>query len=159
MISASNTTPILSLHKIGKLSLLREIFGKIYIPAAVYNEIAVGKDKVGYNLLEAVDYIQMKQIQNFLAADLLRSQLDIGESEAIVLARELNANILIMDEKKGRRIAQANGQKIIGTVGILQVAKNRGLIRDLKAILDELIIAGVWIDRKLYQDVLDDESK
>jgi len=129
MMVVSNTTPILSLYKINRLDLLQELFGNVYVPAAVYDEIAImGKDKLGNELFENFDFIKVKQVQNTFAAGLLKSQLDCGETEAIVLAKELDANILILDEKKARRIAQANGQRIIGTIGILQIAKNKGLI-------------------------------
>ena len=155
MIAVSNTTPILSLYKIGQLHLLRDLFSQIFVPTAVYNEIAVlGKVKHGHESLDTASYIHVKAIQNILAANLLRSQLDYGEAEAIVLARELGADILILDEKKARKVAQANSQPVIGTIGILQVAKNKGLISDMKTQLDGLIANGIWIDRRLYQATL-----
>jgi predicted nucleic acid-binding protein len=125
------------------------------VPTAVYNEIAVlGKGKQGHESLDTASYIHVKVIQNILAASLLRSQLDYGEAEAIVLARELGADILILDEKKALKVAQANSQPVIGTIGILQAAKNKGLISDMKTQLDGLIANGIWIDRRLYQATL-----
>ena len=127
---------------------------------AVYNEIAVlGKGKQGHDALDAADYICMKQIQNVLAANVLRSQLDYGESESIVLAKELGADILMLDEKKARKVAQANSQPVIGTIGVLQAAKDKGLINDMKSHLDGLIANGIWIDRKLYQTVLQNNGE
>ena len=155
MIVVSNTTPILSLYKIGQLHLFRALFGQVFVPMAVYNEITVlGKGKQGHDALDAVDYICMREIQNVLAANLLRSQLDSGESESIVLTRELGADVLMLDEKKARKIAQASAQPVIGTIGVLQAAKDRGLISDMKTYLDGLITNGIWIDRRLYQAVL-----
>ena len=155
MIAVSNTTPILSLYKIGQLHLLRVLFGQVYVPMAVYNEIAVlGKGKQGHDVLDTIDYICMRKIQNILAANLLRPHLDYGEAESIVLARELGADVLLLDEKKARKVANANSQPVIGTIGILQAAKDKGLIMDMKTHLDGLIMNGIWIDGKLYQAVL-----
>ena len=155
MIVVSNTTPILSLYKIGKLNILQSLFGQVTVPMAVYDEIAVaGKGKQGHDELEKADYILIKEINNVFAANLLRSQLDQGEAEAIVLAVELGANILLLDEKKARRIAQASTQPVIGTLGILQTAKDRELIPDIKTPLDSLIANGIWIDESLYRLVL-----
>lgn len=160
MIAVSNTTPILSLYKIGKLHLLNDLFGQVLVPSAVYNEIAVlGKGKPGYDVFAAADYIGVHPVQSTLAADLLRPQLDYGEAEAIVLARELEANILLLDEMKARKVAQANSQMIIGTVGILQAAKRKGIIPNVKSCLDELIEQGIWIDGRLYQSVLDNNGE
>ena len=155
MIVVSNTTPILSLFKIGKLNLLQSLFGQVTVPMAVYDEIVVaGKGKQGHDEIEKADYILIKEIGNVFAARLLRSQLDRGEAEAIVLAGELGANLLLLDEKKARRIAQASAQSVIGTLGILQTAKDRGLIPDIKTPLDSLIANGIWIDKSLYSLVL-----
>ncbi|MDR2570411.1 MAG: DUF3368 domain-containing protein [Oscillospiraceae bacterium] len=153
MIVISNTTPILSLYKIGQLDLFESLFGQVTIPTAVCNEISVlGKD--GHDLLDKTGYINVEAVQNTLAASMLRSQLDYGEAEVIVLADELGAGLLLIDEKKARKVAQANSMNIIGTIGILQAAKQKGLISDIKSQLDSLIASGIWIDRKLYQAVL-----
>ena len=155
MIVVSNTTPILSLYKIGQLGLLQGLFNQVIVPLAVHKEISVlGKGKQGDGILDITNYIHVKGIQNVLAANLLRSQLDYGEAEAIVLAQELMADVLILDEKKARKIAQANSQQVIGTIGILQAAKNKGLISNIKTHLDALISNNIWIDQKLYQIVL-----
>ncbi|MDR1702971.1 MAG: DUF3368 domain-containing protein [Sporomusaceae bacterium] len=155
MIVVSNTTPLISLFRIGQIELLKILFEKVFIPIAVYKEIVVlGQGKHGSDILGALDYITVQDIQNKLAVGLLQSQLDYGEAEAIVLANELDADILILDEKKARKAAQANFQKIIGTVGILQIAKNKGIIPNMKICLDALISNNIWIEEKLYKRVL-----
>ena len=160
MIVVSNTTPILSLHKIGRIGLLQELLGQVIVPTAVYNEIAVlGRDKPGYNMLDSAKYIQVKDVQNALSVSLLRSQLDCGEAEAIILAKELGAELLILDEKKARKVAQANSQRVIGTIGILQAAKDKGIIPNMRTSLDNLLANGIWIDRKLYQTILEANSE
>ena len=127
---------------------------------AVYNEIVVlSKGKHGYDALDNNDNFHVKQNQNILAINLLRFQLDYGESEAIVLAIELEADILLLDEKKARKVAQVNSQPVIGTIGILQAAKNKNLISDIKPHLDGLIANGFWIDKKLYQTILQNNGE
>ena len=160
MIVVSNTTPILSLNKVGLLYILRELFGQVFVPKAVYNEITVlGKGKQGDAIFNIAAFIQIKDIQNAMAASLLISQLDYGEAESIVLAGELKANILLLDEKKARKIAKAYNQEVIGTIGVIQMAKNKGLIPVIKLYLDELIKNGIWIERRLYQSVLDNNNE
>lgn len=155
MIVVSNTTPLISLFKIGQIDILKILFKKVYIPTAVYKEIAVlGKGKHSSDVLDTLDYIKVQDAQNKLAVDLLQSQLDYGEAEAIVLANELNADILILDEKKARKVAQANLQKVIGTIGLLQIAKDKGIIPNMKICLDALISNNIWIEQKLYKAVL-----
>lgn len=155
MIIVSNTTPILSLYKIEQLELLESLFNQITVPKAVYNEIAIlGKGKDGYDVLDSISYIQVVEVQNKIAINMLRSQLDYGEAESIVLAAELAADVLLLDEKKARKIAQANSQKVMGTIGVLQAAKRKGLISNIKDQLDALIASGIWIDRNLYHTVV-----
>ena len=155
MIVILNTTPILSLYKIDRLGLLERLFGRVFVPIAVYNEISMlGKGKPGHEVIDTLGFIQVEQVQNTLAVGLLRSQLDYGEAEAIVLAKELQVDILVLDEKKARKVAQANSQKVIGTIGILQAAKDKGFIPALRLELDALIAHGVWIDNRLYQMIL-----
>ena len=157
MIIVTNSTPLISLSKIGKISLLQNIFGKVFIPDAVYNEVSVqGQGRVGWNL---PSYIKTKHVTNTMASRFLRAQLDYGESEAIVLAKEMNADLLILDEKKARRIAKLNGITVIGTIGVLQKAKDEGIIKSIRECMDEMIESGIWLDEKLYRFVLDQNNE
>jgi predicted nucleic acid-binding protein len=85
----------------------------------------------------------------------LQAQLDFGEAEAIVLAQERHADLLIVEERRGRRIAAAAGLGITGLLGVLAEAKARGIIHTVKPVLDELIRnAHFWIGEELYDAVL-----
>ena len=149
----SNTTPVLSWLKIDKLSLLKEIYGKIIIPTAVYNEIEKGKEKPYYQDLKLIDWIKIQDIQNPSSRDYFLD-LDDGEAEVIILAKEQNADLIIMDEILGRRIAKQLNLKITGTIGVLLRAKENGHIKSLKDLLSELIEKGTWLNPKLISKVL-----
>ena len=108
MIVVSDTTPLISLLKIGKVYLLEELFGRIFIPQAVFSELVVDKRFIKEaDIIRNNSQIEVKEVGSLEAVDILRraTGLDIGESEAIVLADELSADVLLMDEAKGRNNA------------------------------------------------------
>ncbi|MGD9978791.1 MAG: DUF3368 domain-containing protein, partial [Bacteroidales bacterium] len=80
--------------------------------------------------------------------------LDAGEAETIVLATEIGANLIIIDEKLGRFHAKHADLKVTGTIGVLIKAKNEGIIKDLKPLLYELTEKDVWLSDKLIDDIL-----
>lgn len=95
----SNTTPIISLASAGKLEILKDLYHEIILPEAVYNEIKA-KEGHGYREVEAA-FIKVKKIKGEKYRDLLLNQLDLGEAETIILATEMNADIVIIDESIG----------------------------------------------------------
>ena len=100
-------------------------------------------------------WVKVIEVRDEIAVKRLSSILDLGESEAIIIAKELNANLLIIDERKGRKIAEQEGLEIIGLVGVLIRAKVEGHITNLKPVLDELIDEiGFRVSRRLYDMVL-----
>lgn len=149
----SNTTPIISLLKLGRLELLQKIYSQIYIPAAVYKEIEAGKTKGYYQDLSQLKWIKITEIQDKQAVKFFLD-LDAGEAEAIVLATELNADLIILDEKLGRFHAKHADLKVTGTIGILVKAKAKGFIKELKPLLDQLTDKDVWISDKLKIEIL-----
>ena len=149
----SNTTPIISLLKLNRLELFHKIYKQIYIPTAVYNEIEEGKAKGYYKDLSKIDWINIIEIQDKQAVKYFLD-LDAGEAEAIVLATELNADLIILDEKLGRFHAKHADLKVTGTIGILIKAKSEGLIEKLKPLLNELTDKEVWISEKLKSEIL-----
>jgi hypothetical protein len=149
----SNTTPILSLLKLNRIDLLQQLYEQIYIPTAVYKEVEAGKAKGYYKNLSKIDWINIIEIQNKQAVKYFLD-LDSGEAEAIVLATELNADLILIDEILGRFYAKHADLKIIGTIGILIKAKKKGLIDELKPLLEELMQKGVWIKDSLKNEIL-----
>ena len=150
----SNTTPVLSLLKIGRLEILRELYGEILVPQAVFEEIEAGKNKLFYQDLSLISLVKIEEVQNknSLAYFL---DLDKGEAEAIALAVETNADLLIIDEKLGRFHAKHAGLKITGTIGVLLKAKSHGIIQQIQPLLIELRNSSTWISDKFFSEIID----
>jgi len=149
----SNTTPILSLLKIGKLEILHELYGKIYVPQAVYQEIEVGKEKDYYINIKNYNWIEIIQIQSLSTRPYL-FDLDDGEAETIILAQELSADLVIIDENIGRRYAAQLNIPITGTIGILLKAKEQGIITSIAPLLQELRKKSSWINDTLFHKAI-----
>lgn len=156
MIVVSDTSPIVNLAAVGQLDLLRKLYGSVVIPEFVRNEIVVaGKGQPGANEVATYDWIKSQRVENGAMVVSLELELDSGEAEAVVLAVELKAGLLLLDERKGRLVASRVGIQCIGLMGVLVDAKRNGLIPAVKPIVDKLIQeAGFWISRDLYNRVL-----
>src|ERR1700728_4155442 len=152
-VIVSDTSSISNLIIIDRLDLLKEIYGSIIIPPIVRNEI-IALEKKGRNLekFKNASWIEMAA-PDLAALQLLQSyKLDAGEKEAIALARSINADLLLIDEKAGRNVAEQLGIKTTGLLGTLVMAKNLNKSLIVKQILDELMQkAGFWISTDLYQ--------
>jgi predicted nucleic acid-binding protein len=117
-IVISDTTALIILAKSDAFSLLSNLFQKIYIPQAVYDELMVKDDIVNYRI-KKFDTIVVKPVSDLAILERVKMlKIDKGEVEAISLALELNL-MLIIDERKGRKIALNQGLKIVGVLGIL----------------------------------------
>jgi predicted nucleic acid-binding protein len=156
MIVVSNTSPLINLANIGQLHLLKQLYGEVIIPPAVYDEIVIaGVGQPGAMEVKIYDWFKVEQISNQQMVTLLQIDVDIGEAEAIVLALEMKPDLLLLDERKGRQVASNLGIKFTGILGILIEAKNNQLINAIKPIMDDLIKqVGFRVSSKLYQRVL-----
>lgn len=155
MIIVSNTSPIWNLWTIEHLHLLKMLFGKITIPQAVYIELKRGG--IPPAVFHDLSWISVQTIENVVQCQFLQNELDIGEAESIVLAHELNASLLLIDEKRGRKVAHRMKLRISSLLGVLTESKRRNLIPNVKSIMDRLLLqSGFWIDNELYKRVLQD---
>jgi predicted nucleic acid-binding protein len=156
MIVVSNTTPLIGLATIQRFDLLQHLFGKIHIPQAVYDEaVTAGREQGGAKReVSAADWIETVPVKDQLAVDVLLDELDRGEAETIVLARELKADWVLMDEKKGRRKVTELGLDKIGTVGILLKAKQIGLLPQIRPEVERLRRQGFSLSQRVVDAVL-----
>ncbi|MEO0374261.1 MAG: DUF3368 domain-containing protein [Cyanobacteria bacterium P01_A01_bin.17] len=158
VIVVSDTSPLSGLAIAGYLSLLQQLYGQVVIPVAVADELKRGgQDDPRINAALTPDWIAVQQPQDLALVAALQADhnLDRGESEAIALALELKADELLIDERLGRREASRLGLSITGLLGILLVAKRRGLVGAIRPIVDALINeAGFRVSSRLYAEVL-----
>lgn len=108
----SNTSPLLNLSIIGRLSFLRDQFGEIWIPLKVVKELRVEEDLPGcWAIREAIKegWIKTKEVKDLALVRVLEHDLDGGEAEAIALAIQLKADWILLDELEGRRMAKLLG--------------------------------------------------
>ena len=152
MIVVANAGPLIALAIVGHFDLLRSLYGEIHIPPAVRDEVvASGKGRPGERAVQSASWIHTVEVQGATAIQFLRDRLDAGESEAIVPSMQLEADLLLMDEIRGRRVTEARGLNRTGTIGTLIAAKKQSLIPRLTPLLDELIAAGFRMSEDLYR--------
>lgn len=157
----SNSSALINLARIGKLTLLRELFGVLIVPDAVWQEVVVeGAGQPGADEIGSADWIQRQTVMNMQLVQALQQDLDAGEAEAIALSLEIGVELLLMDENLGRETARHLGLRYIGLIGALVMAKRKGLISAVKPHLDMLRdIAGFRVDAALYAHVLKDQGE
>jgi hypothetical protein len=157
MIVVANSSPLILLSGINSLDLLQSLFGTLNIPEAVYEEVViVGAGRTGSADVAAATWIQQHTVIDTNAVNqiITATKLEPGESETLILAQELNADLAIIDEQPARLYAQTHHIPIIGTLGILLLAKSKSLITEVRPSLDQLVAFGMRLDKSLYQDVL-----
>jgi predicted nucleic acid-binding protein len=144
----ADASPLIALHQIGQLQLLPALFAGLLIPPAVVKEITPG--------VPTQPWMVERACTQPIAPMILRASLGTGESEAISLALEIRAERLILDEKGARRLAEAVGLNVMGTLGILLAAKRKGLIPSVRPQVEALLGKHFWISPRLVERALAD---
>ncbi len=156
MIVVSDTSPINNFAAINQLHLLQQLYGTVLIPEAVYQELTDPDFPVaGAKEVQTFTWIQIRAVEDRTMLKALSSELDPGEAEAIVLALEMKAEQVLIDERRVRMIAARLNLHYTGILGVLVEAKSQGFISTVKPLLDDLINkAGFWVAEPLYKSVL-----
>jgi predicted nucleic acid-binding protein len=156
VIVVSNTSPITNLAAVGQLEVLRQLYDKVLIPQAVYGELTFGGAiQPGGREVQTLQWIEIRQVTDRVLVAALQVELDPGEAEAIALAVELKADLLLLDERRGRAVASRLGLRFVGLLGVLIEGKQKGCIPAVKPILDDLVMkAGFWVSQRLYARVV-----
>ena len=148
MIVVSDTSPITALLAVEQTELLKQLFGEVVIPSAVETELLRT-----HPTLPA--WLRVQSLQNSVKANLYARSVDRGEAEAIALAEELHADHLLIDERKGRRLAQQQGLPVVGLLGVVLLAKRAKLIPSARVLLEELDReAGIYLTGELKDAAL-----
>jgi uncharacterized protein len=155
VIIVADTTPLSELAKVGHLNLLQDVFGKVTIPQEVYREVTTGSHPA-VAIVKLATWIEVRSISDIQKLSILQrlTNLDLGECAAIILTEEIGADQILLDDLDARRIAKARNLSIIGTIGTLILAKQRGIIFSVREILDNLIEEGAYIGQRVYRDTL-----
>ncbi len=150
----ANATPIIALALIGQLDLLKRIYARVLIPPTVQSEVLKGgATNIGVTELQMSDWIKVTALSDARRADSL-SDLDRGEAEVIALAQEVNADLVIIDERLARWHAKHVGLKITGTIGVLLEAKRLGLVASLKPLIEQLLQGGIRLGNDVVTKAL-----
>ena len=154
MIVVSDSGPLIALSRLGMLHVLQELFGEIVIPEEVRREVVEkGKGKPGSDIIENAKWVKVEVIED-LSVDILSREIDRGEAEAIILAKKLNADLLLLDEKIPREIAKSLGLGVAGTIALIYEALKRGITQgDFEEIVLEMKMRGVWISEEIVREV------
>jgi predicted nucleic acid-binding protein len=156
MIVVSNTSPLTNLAAIGQFDLLRQLYTRVHIAEGVWDELnARGLRWPGSELVAAADWVERHAVKNEPLVAALRRDLDRGEAESIALALELEADLMLMDEREGRHAAQRMGLQVVGVVGVLLDARANGAIDAVRPRLDGLRQkAGFYLSETVYRRAL-----
>jgi predicted nucleic acid-binding protein len=155
VIIISDTGPLISLAGIDKLNLLEELYGDIYIPQAVWDEIQP--------LIELFDIPDVKRyekkIKKLTTKNIYVDLADYGESEAMVLYKELNANYLLVDDSEVRVLAENQSINCMGALAVLIDAKNAGLIDALRPLFKMLLKNNRYYATPLLNRILQENAE
>jgi uncharacterized protein len=149
-----NNTPLVALWSLGQLPLLRDLYGEVIIPQAVYEEFLATEQSVRQTALDEAPWIKIVSLINARQA-LVYVGLDRGEAEVLALATEHSARLVIIDEYKGRRYAERLGLPLTGTLGVLLTAKHNGLVPALAPLIDQLLKEGLFLASELIRKALE----
>ena len=156
MVVICDTSPIINLAMIDCLDFSPKLFQEVIIPRQVFDEIVVkGIGKSGEIEVKNATWIKVLEFEDKVFYSEISQNLDEGESVAITLAIEMGADLLIIDEENGRRIAKEYNIKFTGLLGVLLRAKANGLLQNVQPKIEELRkTANFWISENLYNEVL-----
>jgi predicted nucleic acid-binding protein len=145
VIVVSDSSPLIALAKIDSFSLLPKVYGELYIPSEVYDEVVIA----GAGLPGAIEtsdspWIHVRRIKNAvdLAASQARFGLGVGELSTMILAKELHADLVILDDLRARKLAQSEGFRVQGCIAILEASFRKGHLPDLRQAYDQMAPRG-----------------
>ena len=163
----SDSTPLIYLAKIGRLGLVKDVFGRVFIPEAVFNEAVVQGKALNISDASIIEkfvgeWIMRERVRAEVDAEYrfldTNTRLGLGEKEAIKLCKQLNVNYFIVDDREARRVSRILNVRPIGTCGIIIQSCRQGSTTSVEAIkiVDDLVKTGFRLDLTLYRRILDE---
>ncbi len=157
MIVVSNASPLISLSKLGQFDLLTRLFTEIIIAPEVWDEVVVkGAGLPGATEVQQASWIRVEPVNNAaqLATWQAQHNLGLGELATILLAKELIADLVLIDERRARLLAQAEGVSPFGAIEMLELGYRKGEIADLRQAYQSLLAVGARVDRRVLNQSL-----
>ena len=152
MTAVADSSPLVILTKLGYFDLLNQLFPLLYISAEVHDEVVIaGAGLPGASEVSKAEWIEVKVLQNptGLYSAQRKYGLGPGEMSTILLAKELGANPVLLDDYRARKLAKAEGLEILGSVGLLETFYLRRYLTDLRGAFRQLLVQNVYIDQRL----------
>ena len=146
-----NSTPLIALCKVNQLELLRELYTEITIPEAVFQEVTAKNDSVKRKILENGAWIHVQSVSDTIDRRMYKAKLHDGEVEVMILAQEIKADLVIIDDNAARKTAIYLGLPLTGTVGVLLRAKAEGLVPKVMPIVDSMEQNGLYYGPQLKE--------
>ena len=149
--------PLIGLARAGLLGILPRLYPAVEVPPAVVEELRIAEDRPGSRALRearATGWLVIVALESPERVTELAHVVDRGEAEAILLAEERGSRFLLLDERRGRALARSRGVAVVGTGGVLVVAKKRGLLPNVGRALDTLADAGYRLSPRLRAEIL-----
>jgi predicted nucleic acid-binding protein len=146
-----NSTPLIALCKVNQLELLRELYTEITIPEAVFQEVTAKNDSVKRKILENGAWIHVQSVSDTIDRRMYKAKLHDGEVEVMILAQEIKADLVIIDDNAARKTAIYLGLPLTGTVGVLLRAKAEGLVPKVMPIVDNMEQNGLYYGPQLKE--------
>lgn len=155
MILVVDTSPLITLARIGSLELLQQLADRIVIPDAVYREgVTQGQGRPGSAEIEQATWIVRQPVTDRVLVMRLLDRVGQGEAEAIALAQQIRADAVVLDDATARRLAESEGCRVVGLLGLLVEGKRRGLLVTVKPVLDAMRETGFFVGDELYATIL-----
>ena len=150
-----NSTPLIVLCGIGRLDILRQMYGQISIPSAVYREVTAKDDSACVQIRSAGEWLHVEQIKDHSEKKMYKAKLHDGEVEVMILAQEQKADLVILDDNAAKKTAKYLGLTVTGTLGVLVKAKHQGLIEEVRPLLSEMQKNGFYVSSTVESLVLE----
>jgi len=153
MILVADASALIALATCNSLDLLEEIFGNVLVPEAVFDEVTA-QDKPHSARLQSYlkGKVRVVDMQHFIYLDAFA---DAGETQAMLLYKEVTADYLLIDDRRGRKVAKINQIKTVGSMGVLLQAKRAGLITRVAPLIEQIAASPIFMSENLIQTVLE----
>lgn len=155
-IVIADTGPIFSLSILDKLDLLDSLFDEVYIPQSVWKELTFQK---GQEFQKRIEIFFSSKVRNIVSENNLLDQMELGEAEAILLYKEMNAAFLLIDDKKARQFANTLKINSIGTLAILIKSKENNIIKELRPLFIQLLQNKRYYSISLLNSILSEYNE